>query len=85
MHGSLRQLQVASSSLETLEKVSHQKSPVPAAMLAGFDLLTLNVEHNVKTKVVAFRQLLHWVQYRAGFVLEKTGALPPRFVFHCLY
>ena len=52
VHGSLRQLQVAFSSLQTLENDSHQVCPVSAAMPAGFDLPTPNVENTAKTKVV---------------------------------
>ena len=63
VHGSPRQLQVALSSLHILENDFHRESPVPAAMTAGFDLLTLNVEHIIKTKVTAFRQLLQWAEY----------------------
>ena len=58
VHGSVRKLRVALSSLQTLENDSHWESPVCAAMPAGFYLLTLNVEHTVKTKVMALRQLL---------------------------
>ena len=47
--------------------------------------LTLNVEHTVKTKVLALRQLLQWSEYPAVVLLQDTGILPPRFVFHCLY
>ena len=54
-------------------------------MPAGFDLLTLNVEHTVKTKVMALRQLLQWAEYTAVVLLQETGVLPPRFVFHYLY
>ena len=79
------QLQVALSSLQTLENDSHQESPVSASMPAGFDLLTLNAEHTVKTKVVALRQLLQWAEYPAVVLLQETGVLPPCFVFHSLY
>ena len=68
-----------------LENDSHWESLVPAAMPAGFDLLTLNVEHTMKTKVVALWQLLQWTGYPAVVLLQETGVLPPRFVFHCLY
>ena len=76
---------MALSSLHTLENDSHRKSLVSADMAAVFDLLTLNVEHTVKTIVVALRQLLEWAEYRAVVPLQETGVLPPRFVFHCLY
>ena len=85
MHGSLRQLQVASSHLQTLENDSHRESPVLAAMPAGFDLLTLNVENTINPKVVALRQLLQWAAYPAVVLLQETQTLPPRFGFHCLY
>ena len=58
-------------------------SPMEAP--AGFDLLTLNVERTVKTKVVALRRLLQWSGYPAVLLLQEGGALPPRFMFHCLY
>ena len=54
-------------------------------MLGGFDLLTLNVEQAVKTKVMALRQLLQWSGYPAVVLLKETAILPPHFVFHCLY
>ena len=54
-------------------------------MLAGFDLLTLHVEHTIETKVMALRQLIQWSGYPAVVLLQETGVLPPRFVFHCLY
>ena len=84
VHGSFRELQGALSSLQTLENDSHREGAVPAAMPAGFDLLTLNVEHTVKTKVVALMQLLQWAKYPVVDLLQETGALPPRFVFHYL-
>ena len=40
---------------------------------------------SVKTKVVALRQVLQWSEYPAVVLLQETGVLPPRFVFHCLY
>ena len=55
---SLRQLQMASSSLQTLESDPHLIAPVSVAMPAGFELLILNVEHTIKTKVMALRQLI---------------------------
>ena len=85
VHGSLRQLQVALSSLQALENDSHRECSIPATMPAGFDLLTLNVEHTVKTKVFTLRQLLQWAQYPAVVLVQETGVLPPRFVFHRLY
>ena len=85
VHGSPRRLQVAFSSLQTLKNDSHQESPVPAALPARFDLLTLNVERTVKTKVMALRQLLQWAEYPAVVLLQETWVQPPRFVFHCLY
>ena len=60
-------------------------APVSTAMPTKFDLLTLNVEHTVKTKVMALRQLLQWSGYPAVVLLQETGVPPPRFVFHCLY
>ena len=74
MHASLRQLQMALSSLQTLENDSQRESPVPAAMPAGFDLITLNVEHTVNTKVVALRQLLQWTAYPAVVLLQETAS-----------
>ena len=56
--GSLRKLKVALSSLQDLEQ-SSDLGPAPSIeMPASFDLLTLNVEHTVKTKVVALRRVL---------------------------
>ena len=43
------------------------------------------MEHTVKTKVVALRRLLKWAEYPAVGLLQDTGILPPRFVFHYLY
>ena len=58
--GSLRKLRAALSSLQDLER-SPDLGPVPSVeMPAGFDLLILHVEHTVKTKLVALRQLLQW-------------------------
>ena len=57
IHGSARQLQTALSSLQTWESDSHLVASVSARMPAGFDLLMLNVEHTIKTKVMALRQL----------------------------
>ena len=53
-------------------------------MPTGLDLLTQNVEHTFKTKVMALRQLLQWSGYPAMVLLQETGTLPPLFVFHCL-
>ena len=53
--------------------------------LAGFDLLTLNVEHMMKTKVVALWQLLRWSGYPAVVLLQELEVLLARFVFHRLY
>ena len=58
IHGSLRQLQTTSSSLQALESDCHLVAPVSVAMPARFDLLTLNVEDTIKTKVMALRQLI---------------------------
>ena len=58
IHGSLRKLQTALSSLQALEIDPQLETPVSVAIPAGFDLLTLDVEHTVKTKVMALRQLL---------------------------
>ena len=52
---------------------------------AAFDLLTLNIEDTVKTKVVALRELLQGSGDPAVVLLYKVGVLPSRFVFHCLY
>ena len=76
---------MALSSLESVENDSHRESLVPAAMPAGFDLITLNVEPAVKTKVMALRQLLQWAEYPEVFLLQEMGVLSPRFVLHCLY
>ena len=84
VHGSLRNFQMALSSLQALESDPQPKTQVSVAMPTGFDLLTLNVEHTVKTKVMALRQLLQWSEYPAVVLLQETGILPPRFVFHCL-
>ena len=82
--GSLRKLQAALSSLQDLEQ-SPDLGPVSSMeMLAGFDLLTLNVEHTVKTKIVALRQLLQWSGYPAVVLLQEIGT-PPPVIFHCLY
>ena len=52
---------------------------------ASFHLVALNVGHTVRTKVMAFRQLLQWSGYLAVVLLQKTGVLPPpRLVFRCL-
>ena len=51
---------------------------------AGFDLLTLDVEHTIKTKVVVLRQLLQWSGYPVVVFLHEVGALPAWFLFHCL-
>ena len=85
VHGSLRRLQTALSSLWTPESDPHLETPASVTMPAGFDLLTLFVEHTVKTKVMALRQLLQWSGYPAVVLLQETGMLPPRFVFHYLY
>ena len=76
MHGSLRQLQVPLSSLQSLEKDSHRESPVPAAMPAGFDLLTLNMEHTVKTKAMASRQEFSGLGVRRWSFCRKRGYCP---------
>ena len=81
VHGSVRQLQVGLSSLQTLENYSHLVAPVPTPMPAGFDLLTLNVEHTVKTKVIGLRHLLQWARYPAVVLLQETGIPTPRFFF----
>ena len=58
--GSLRKLHTALSSLQDLEQSPFLEPVAPMEAAAGFDLLTLNVQHTVKTKVVALRQLLQW-------------------------
>ena len=58
--GSLRKLQTALTFLHELEVGSSPKSVAPKCLCAGFGLLTLDVEHTVKTKVVALRQLFQW-------------------------
>ena len=83
--GSIRKLQVALSSLQDLEQSPSSEPVIPVDALAGFDLLTLNVEHTMKTKVVALRHLLQWSGYPTVVLLQEVGALPARFVFHCLY
>ena len=79
------QLQSALSSLQALEQDPDLGAAAFVSMPAGFDLLTLNVEHTVKTKVMALRQLLPWSGDPAVVFLQETGVSPPRFVFHCLY
>ena len=69
VHGSLRKLQTALSSLHALESHRQLETPVSVAMPAGFDLLTPNVEHTVKTKVMALRQLLQWSEHPAVVLL----------------
>ena len=81
----LRQLQTALSSLQALESDPRPETPVSVAMPAGSDLLTLNVEHTVTTKVMALRQLIQWSGYPAVVLLQETGVLPPPLVFHCVY
>ena len=44
---------------------------------AGFDLLILNVEHTVKTKVVASRPLLQLSGLPPMVFLQEIGTLPP--------
>ena len=83
--GSLRKLQMALSPLQDLEHSPGLEPVAPMEAPTGFDLLTLNVEHTVKTKVVALRQLLQWSGYPAVVLLQEVGALPPRFMLHCLY
>ena len=57
----------------------------PTRPSTTFDLLTLNVEHTIKTKVVALRQSLQQAGYPAAVLLQEVGVVPSRFVFHCLY
>ena len=47
------------------------------AMPVGFDLLTLNVEHTVKTNVMALRQLLLWLNTEQWFFCRRQGYCPP--------
>ena len=54
-------------------------------MPAGFDLLSPNVEHTVKTEIVALRPLLQWCGFFAVVFLQEIGTRPPHFMFHCLY
>ena len=77
--------QIALSSLRDLEHSTGLEPAIPVDAPADFDLLTLNVEHTIKTKVVALRQLLQWSGYPAVLLLQEVGALPAPFVFHCLY
>ena len=41
--------------------------------------------NTVETKVMALRQLIQWSGHPVVVLLQETGVLPPRFVFHCLY
>ena len=75
----MHRLKAALSSLQTLESDPQLEAPVLVAMPAGFDLLTLNVEHTFKTKVMALRQLLQWSRYPAMVLFQETGILPPPF------
>ena len=75
--GSLRKLQAALSTFQDLEQ-SPNLGPISSMeMPAGFHLLTLNVEHTVKTKIVALRQLLQWSGYLAVVFLHEIGTPPP--------
>ena len=60
VYGSLRKLQPALSSLQVLNSDPQLETPVSVAMPRGFDLLKLNVEHEVTTKRMALRQLQQW-------------------------
>ena len=82
---SLGKLQTTLTSLHELEVGLSFESVTPECLLAGFDLLTLNVEHTIKTKIVALRQLLQWSGYPAVVLLQEVGVLPSCFAFHCLY
>ena len=83
--GPLQTLQHAISALHALDSNSSAESVVTRDVAAGFDFLTLNVQHTVKTKLVELRQPLQWAQYPAVLMLEERGQLPPNFMFHCLY
>ena len=43
------------------------------------------MEHTVKTKHIALRQLLQYLHYPVVVFLQVVGMLPRHFVFHCLY
>ena len=73
------------SSLQTLKQDPNLGAAASMSIRASFDLLTLNVEHTVKTKAMEPRQLLQWSGYRAVVFLQETRLLLPRFVVHCLY
>ena len=88
---SLRKLHVALSSVRDLERNADSERVASVDALAGFHLLTLNVEHTVrnvehtvKIKVVALRQLLQWCDYPAPVFLQEVGGLLARFLFHCM-
>ena len=83
--GSLRKLQTTLPSLLELELGLAAKSMAPKCPLAGFNLVTLNVEHLIKTKVVALGQLLQWFGYPAMVLLQEVGVLRNRFACHFLY
>ena len=83
--GSLRKLQTTLTSLRELEVVPNFEGVAPEWQSTGFDLLTLIVEHMIKTKVVTTRQLLEWSGYPAVVLLPEVGVLPSRSAFHRLY
>ena len=80
--GSLRKLQTAVTSLHELEVGPNFESVAPECPSAGFDFVALNVEHTIKTKIVALRQLLQWSGYPAVVLLQEVG-VPPTSKEYC--
>ena len=83
--GPLRKLQSAMASLQELEGSHAPESVIPKCPSTAFDLLTLNVEQTMKTKVVALCQMVQWSGYPPVVLLQEVGVLPSHFVLHCLY
>ena len=79
VQGYLRKLHTTLFSLRALESDPQLETRVSVAMPSGFDLLILNVEHTVETKVIASRQLVQWSEYPAVVLLQDTGVSPPPF------
>ena len=71
--------------LHELETEQVALPDVSISLASAVDLLTVNVEHTVKTKVRALRRLLQQLQYPAVVLLQEVGVLPKHFVVHCLY
>ena len=67
--GSFRNLQTTLACLHEFELRLGPQSVAPECRSSGFDSLTLRVEHTVKTKVVALRQLLQWSGHPAVVLL----------------